>query len=329
MNRTRNEERGSGGYGIARRGVARASSFRVPRSSYLLVALTLLATCETAESFVPKTAFSGARAMEYVRTQLDFGPRVPGTEPHRRTGDWIVAQMRQRADTVIEQRFSHVNANGDTLPMRNILARIKPGETQRVLYVAHWDTRPISERASNPADRATPVPGANDGASGVALLMAVADVLKNAPPTWGVDLLFVDGEDYGDFTAGRDVLIGAKYFAQHLPAPDYRPLFGIVWDMIGDANLGIYQEGHSVRRAPEIVSRVWQTAADLGYTGYFVPRVGGSITDDHLPLLDAGLRVIDVIDIEFTAHHTPFDTIDKVSERSLQIVGDVAVRLLQ
>jgi Zn-dependent M28 family amino/carboxypeptidase len=297
-------------------------------SSFLLV-LTLLTACETAESFAPKTSFSGARAMTYVQTQLDFGPRVPGTEPHRRAGDWIADQMRQRADTVMEQRFSHVTASGDTLAMRNILARIKPAEAQRVLYVAHWDTRPISDRASNPADRATPVPGANDGASGVALLMAVADVLKQTPPTWGVDLLFVDGEDYGDFTAGRDVLIGSRYFAQNLPAPDYRPLFGVLWDMIGDANLGIYQEGHSVRRAPEIVSRVWQTAADLGYSGYFVPRVGESITDDHLPLLDVGIRIIDVIDIEFAAHHTPFDTIDKVSERSLQIVGDVAVRLLQ
>ena len=295
----------------------------------ILALLLCLAACENPESFAPKTSFSGARAMEYVRTQVDFGPRIPGTEAHRRAGDWIAEQMRARADTVIEQRFSHVTANGDTLPMRNILARIKPAETQRVLYIAHWDTRPISDRASNPADRALPVPGANDGGSGVALLMAVSDVLKATPPTWGVDLLFVDGEDYGEFAANRDVLIGSKYFAQHLPAPDYRPLFGVVWDMIGDANLGIYQEGHSVRRAPEIVSRVWQTAADLGYSQVFVPRVGESITDDHLPLLDAGLRVIDVIDIEFGAHHTPFDTIDKVSERSLQIVGDVAVRLLQ
>ena len=302
-----------------------------PRSAFHILpfALVALSACDTPESFAAKTSFSGARAMEYVRTQLDFGPRVPGTDGHRRAGDWIVAQMRTRADTVIEQRFSHVNAAGDTLPMRNILARIKPAETQRVLYVAHWDTRPTSDRATNPSDRTLPVPGANDGASGVALLMAVADVLKSAPSNWGVDLLFVDGEDYGDFGAGRDVLIGAKYFAQHLPAPDYRPLFGVVWDMIADSNLGIYQEGHSVRRAPEIVSRVWQTAADLGYSGYFVPRVGESITDDHLPLLDAGLRVIDVIDIEFAAHHTPFDTIDKVSERSLQVVGDVAVRLLQ
>ena len=295
----------------------------------LLVAVTALSACETAESFSPQTSFNASRAMDYVRTQMDFGPRVPGTEGHRRTGDWIVEQMRLRSDTVIEQRFSHVTANGDTLPMRNILARIKPAATQRVLYVAHWDTRPVSDKASNPADRALPVPGANDGASGVAVLMAVADVLKMTPPTWGVDLLFVDGEDYGDFSAGRDVLIGSKYFAQHLPAPDYRPLFGVVWDMIGDTSLGIYQEGYSVRRAPEIVSRVWQTAADLGYSGYFVPRVGESITDDHLPLLDAGLRVIDVIDIAFGAHHTPFDTIDKVSERSLQIVGDVAVKLLQ
>ena len=310
---------------------ARIAVARIPRSAFRILPFVLVAlsACDTPESFAAKTSFSGARAMEYIRTQLDFGPRVPGTEGHRRAGDWIVAEMRTRADTVIEQRFSHVNAAGDTLPMRNILARIKPAETQRVLYVAHWDTRPTSDRATNPSDRTLPVPGANDGASGVALLMAVADALKSAPPNWGVDLLFVDGEDYGDFTAGRDVLIGAKYFAQHLPAPDYRPLFGVVWDMIADSSLGIYQEGHSVRRAPEIVSRVWQTAADLGYSGYFVPRVGESITDDHLPLLDAGLRVIDVIDIEFAAHHTPFDTIDKVSERSLQVVGDVAVRLLQ
>ena len=115
--------------------------------------------------------------------------------------------------------------------------------------------------------------------------MAVADVFKMTPPTWGVDLLFAHGEDYGDFTAGHDVLIGSRYFAQHLPTADYRPLFGVLWDMIGDANLGIYQEGHSARRALEVVSRVWQTAADLGYSAYFVRRVGQSVTDDHLPLL--------------------------------------------
>ena len=326
MSRMRNAECGQGIRPSVQKDLA-----SIPHSAFRILVPLLLAlgACEQAESFAPKTAFNAARAMEYVRAQLEFGPRVPGTEAHRQAGEWIVEQMRSRADTVIEQRFTHVTADGDSLPMRNVFARIKPDAAQRVLYVAHWDSRPISDRASNAVDRATPVPGANDGASGVALLMAVADVLKATPPAWGVDLLFVDGEDYGEFAAGRDVLIGSKYFAQHLPAPDYRPLFGIVWDMIGDANLGIYQEGHSVRRAPEIVARVWQTAAELGYSRYFVPRVGEAVTDDHLPLLDAGLRVIDVIDIEFDAHHTPYDTIDKVSERSLQIVGDVAVRLLQ
>ena len=266
--------------------------------------------------------------MGYIRTQLGFGPRVPGTLGHRRAGDWIVEQMRSRADTVIVQTWLHVTARGDTLPMRNILARFRPGAEQRVLYVAHWDTRPVSDKARDPVNRQLPVPGANDGASGVALLMALADVLRANPPEYGVDLLFVDGEDYGDFETGTDVLIGSKYFAKHLPSPDYRPLFAVVWDMIGDADLQIYQEGHSVQHAPEIVSRVWETASDLGYSRYFVPRAGEAITDDHLSLLDAGIRAIDVIDFEYPYHHTPEDRIDKISARSLQIVGDVATALI-
>jgi hypothetical protein len=143
-----------------------------------------------------------------------------------------------------------------------------------------------------------------------------------------VDLLFVDGEDFGDFSSNTDVLIGSKHFAENLP-PDYRPLFGVLWDMIGDADLKIYQESYSVDRAPEIVSRVWQTAADLGYHNYFVPTGGQAITDDHIPLLDAWLRVINVIDINFPSHHTPRDTYDKVSPESMQIVGNVAMAVIR
>jgi hypothetical protein len=159
--------------------------------------------------------------------------------------------------------------------------------------------------------------------------MGVADALRQQPATIGVDLLFVDGEDFGDFSSNTDVLIGSKHFAQNLPSPDYRPLFGVLWDMIGDANLRIYQEGYSMERAPEIVSRVWQTAADLGYHETFVPTGGMSVTDDHIPLLDAGLRVINVIDIDYPAHHTPRDTFDKVSRESMQIVGNVAMELIR
>jgi len=275
------------------------------------------------------TAFSGSAALGYARTQFEFGPRVPGTPAAKKAGDWIVAQMRSRADTVIVQSWTHTTASGTKLPMRNILARFRPELSERVLYVTHWDTRPISEAAASDADRKLPVPGANDGAAGVGLFVALGDVLKRQKPSVGVDLLFVDGEDYGEFGPPEvDVLIGSTYFASHLPSPDYRPLFGVVWDMIGDADLRIPYETHSFQRAPEVVARVWQTAADLGYASIFVQESGGPVTDDHLPLLNAGLRVIDVIDLTYDAHHTRQDTMDKISARSLAIVGDVATALV-
>lgn len=282
----------------------------------------------------PRTQFSGETALTYVKSQLDFGPRIPGSEAHRRTGEWIVAQMRERADTVIEQDWTHVTMSGDTLPMRNILARFRPRASERVLYITHWDTRPISDGASDSAQRQLPVPGANDGASGVALFIALGDALRTTPPNVGLDLLFVDGEDYGDFpndgdlSAARDVLIGSRYFAQHLPSQGYMPLYGILWDMIGDRDLQIFQEGYSVRRAPEVVDLVWRKAKELGYSRYFVPTPGQFIIDDHVPLLDAGLHVIDVIDYDFPYHHTPQDTFDKVSAASLQVAGDVALSLV-
>jgi hypothetical protein len=280
----------------------------------------------------PQTAFSGDAALAYAKTQLDFGPRIPGTPAHERAGDWIVAQMKERADTVIEQRWTHRTRNGDTLPLRNILARFRPTASDRVLYVTHWDTRPISDNQSvPPAQRQVPVPGANDGASGVALFLALGDVLRKTPPAVGVDLLFVDGEDYGDFndTTRADVLLGSQYFAQHLPSPDYKPLYGVLWDMIGDRNLDIYEEPYSIQRAPEVVSLVWRKAGELGYSRYFIPRPSTeAIVDDHIPLLDAGLHVIDVIDYDYPYHHTPQDTFDKISAASLQIVGDVATALV-
>ena len=303
------------------------------KTASVLYAL-LVAACGGAGGSQPpaqSTDFDGEAALGYIKTQLDFGPRVPGSPGHRKTGDWIVQMMRQRADTVIEQRWPHRTVKGDTLPMRNILARYNPAATHRVLYVTHWDTRPVSDASLNLGERMTPVPGANDGASGPAMFIALGDAIKRTPlpPNVGLDLLFVDGEDYGDFPKDQDVLIGSRYFAGNLPDSAYRPLFGVVWDMIGDRDLKIHQESHSLERAPEVVQRVWKAANDLGYGNVFLSQEGWSVTDDHLPLLDKGLRVIDVIDYEFDAHHTPRDTIDKVSAKSLKIVGDVALALIR
>ena len=298
------------------------------RSILALLAVASLAVACNGDR--PKTSFDGTTALGYVRTQLAFGPRIPNSIGAQRTGDWIVAQMRTRADTVIEQRWDHVTVKGDTLHLRNILARIHPQAAQRVLYVTHWDTRPVSDSDPDPAKRMLPMPGANDGASGVALFIGIGDALKKTPATVGVDLLFVDGEDYGDFgSVMKDVLIGSTYFAAHPPSPAYRPLYGVLWDMIGDKNLDIYQEPISMQRAPEVVSLVWNQAQELGYSKYFIPSPSNSgVTDDHIPLLDAGIHTIDVIDFDYPPHHTQEDTIDKLSARSLQIVGDVATAVL-
>lgn len=275
------------------------------------------------------TGFSGNSAYNYAKAQVDFGPRVPGTPAAKKAGDWIINQMRARADTVIVQSFTYTTADGKKLPLRNILARFRPELTERVLYMTHWDSRPISESATTEAEKKMPVPGANDGASGVGMFVALGDVLKKTKPNVGVDLLFTDGEDYGQFGPPEvDVLIGSKYFANHLPSPGYKPLYGVLWDMIGDKDLRIPYEMNSFQQVPEVVSRVWQTAADMGYGNIFVQESGGAVTDDHVPLLNVGLRVIDVIDLTYAPHHTPYDTMDKISPRSLAIVGDVATALV-
>jgi glutaminyl-peptide cyclotransferase len=275
------------------------------------------------------TGFSGASAYDYAKAQFDFGPRVPGTVAAKKAGDWIISQMRVRADTVIVQSFTYTTADGKKLPLRNILARFRPELKEHVLYLTHWDSRPISESATTEPERKMPVPGANDGASGVGMFVALGDVLKKTRPSVGVDLLFTDGEDYGQFGPPEvDVLIGAKYFATHLPSADYKPLYGVLWDMIGDKDLRIPYEMISFQQAPEVVSRVWQTAADLGYSNIFVQESGGEVIDDHVPLLHAGLRVIDVIDLTYPPHHTPQDTMDKISAKSLAVVGDVATALV-
>jgi hypothetical protein len=275
------------------------------------------------------TGFNGTAAYNYAKAQVAFGPRVPGTPAAKQAGDWIIRQMRARADTVIVQSFTYTTADGKKLPLRNILARFRPELPDRVLYLTHWDSRPISESATTEAEKKMPVPGANDGASGVGMFIALGDVLKKTKPVVGVDLLFTDGEDYGQFgPPDVDVLIGAKYFATHLPSPGYKPLYGVLWDMIGDKDLRIPYEMNSFQQVPDVVSRVWQTAADLGHADVFVQESGGQITDDHMPLLNAGLRVIDVIDLTYPPHHTPYDTMDKISAKSLGIVGDVATALV-
>ncbi|PYO41465.1 MAG: hypothetical protein DMD33_13525 [Gemmatimonadetes bacterium] len=273
--------------------------------------------------------FAGQRAFGYLEQQMQFGPRIPGTPAHERTGDWILERLRATADTVVVQSITHVTRQGQTLHLRNFLARFRPAAPDQILLLAHWDTRPHADQSPNLGQQRLPVPGANDGASGVAVLLGVADALKAKPPAMGVDLLFVDGEDYGDFaTDSNDVLIGSRYFAAHQP-PGYPPLFAVLFDMVADKDQQFYYEANSEAFAPEVVDRVWHVAADLGYDRVFIPGVKHNLTDDHVALQKAGIHAIDVVDFDYPYWHTTEDTIDKVSAASLQVVGDVAVALVR
>ena len=276
----------------------------------------------------PPQEFVGTSAFSYIQSQVAFGPRVPGTPAHEKMGNWLDSLLRQRADTVVVQSWTHVTATKTKLPLRNFIARFNPAADKRLLLLAHWDSRPVSDSPTS-RDSSHAVLGANDGGSGVALLLGVADVLKRTPPAIGVDLLFVDGEDYGDFTKSpNDVLIGSRYYGAH-QLPGGRPLYAVLFDLVADKDLQIYQEGNSLVGAPEVVELVWDSAKELGYGGYFIASPRHTLIDDHLELQKAGIRAIDVVDFDYPAWHTQYDTIDKVSAASLQIVGDVAVELIR
>jgi len=298
----------------------------------------------------PKTAFDGNAAYNYTKQHLEVGPRIPGTPAHDKAAEWIVAEMKKRTDSVTTQTWTQTTAKGTKLQLTNIFARFNPTAKQRVLYMTHWDTRPVADEDVNLGKRAGPMLGAVDGASGVGLFIALADVFKKTPPSVGVDLLFTDGEDWGSFdtdSSGKawpDALFGSQYFAAHPPSADYNPLFGVLFDMVGAADLHFWQEENSLRAAPEVVSRVWRTASELGYDAYFKNQPMSGIIDDQIPMQNKGWHVIDLVVWPFgpmpanappdsppteNYHHTSLDTFDKVSAKSLQIVGDVAVTLVK
>lgn len=258
--------------------------------------------------------FDGERAMEWLRRQVEIGPRVPGTESHQKAHQMLAEALGPGTQ---EQEFTYLAAH-TVVQMVNLIAQFGPKDGERILLCAHWDTRPFADQDPDPKNRSKPVPGANDGASGVAVLLEMARLFRAAPPPVGVTLVLFDGEDWGRTT--ETMFIGSRFFAQHPLGGPFR--YGILLDMVGDADLQIYRECYSQERAPEVVDRVWRAANELGIEA-FRPSVGHRIQDDHLPLLERGIPVIDVIDFDYPYWHTIADTPDKCSARSLKHVGDV------
>ena len=297
----------------------------------LLASLPVLASCDGARvgSSAPHPPLDGEATLSLVQRQLDFGPRIPGTPGHAAQLAWMLARLDSLAPEVSADTFSHVTAAGDSLTLVNVLARFRPEEARRIVLLTHWDTRPESTEARDPALRALPVPGANDGASGTAVLLELARVLSLQSPPLGVDLLFVDGEDYGPTL--DDMLLGARRYASRLGDAD-RPVYGVLLDMVGDRDPLFPQEAYSVEFAPIVVRKVWQAARRAGHGDVFPEVVGDRIGDDHVPLNQAGLPTVDVLDFSYgPGHawwHTPEDTIDKVSAATLLLVGEVMAELI-
>jgi Zn-dependent M28 family amino/carboxypeptidase len=220
-------------------------------------------------------------------------------------------------------RFSHTDSEGALWPLENILARFGPGGGGRLLLVAHWDSRPWADRDPDPVRREMPVLGANDGASGVAVLLEVARSLRGRELPRGIDILLTDGEDLGRSGSPSGYCQGSRRFARRGLQRYWR---GIVLDMVGDADLRIPVEVTSLRRAPEVVDWVWGRGSRLAPEA-FTWDLGLPVYDDHVPLLDAGLPTVDVIDFEFPAWHTAGDDLSAVSRRSLASVGRVILSL--
>ena len=270
--------------------------------------------------------FDAASSFALLKAQTAFGPRVPGTPAHDRCLSWLRGELVSSGADVSLQPFTHTGYDGTPLPMTNLFASINPGAAKRILLVAHWDSRPRADQDPDPAKRALPIAGANDGASGVAVLLQIARVCKAASPPAGVDLLLVDGEDYGREGDSENYLLGSRWFARHLPA-GYRPQFGIVLDMIGDRDLAIPREPYSIQYAPDIVELVWGSAAELGVR-QFVQEEQRYVLDDHIPLNEAGIKTIDLIDFDYPYWHTTADTDDKCSPESLSAVGRVLLHVI-
>jgi glutaminyl-peptide cyclotransferase len=271
--------------------------------------------------------FSADAAHALLRQQVEFGPRVPGLPGHEAQLAWMLAFLGERADSVMTQPFTHTAADGTTLRMTNVFARFRPDAPHRILLVAHWDTRPTADMDPDRPDE--PIAGANDGASGTAVLLELANVLSSHSAPIGVDLLFVDGEDYGPGEA--HMYLGAKHFAANQPG-GYRPLYGIVVDMVADRTPLFPMEGNSIDLAPEVVGRVWGVAEQVGLGHVFPRRNGGWITDDHIPLNKVGIRTIVVIDFDYgpgnAFWHTHQDTVENTAPDGLGYVGRVLAALI-
>lgn len=264
--------------------------------------------------------FDGGLAYQDVEYQVDLGPRLPESEAHQKVVEWMVAGLEKDGWTVTVQETTRMDQ-----PVRNVIAERGDGRPW-VVIGAHYDSRMLADQDPNPENHTEPVPGANDGASGVAVLLELARVLPTYPQEdlfpGKISLVFFDSEDNGHIP-GWDWILGSRAYVDSL---EEHPDMAVVIDMIGDADQNIY---HELNSDPQLSQEIWDIAAELGYGDRFIDQPKYRILDDHLPFVEAGIRAVDLIDFDYPYWHTVQDTPDKVSADSLKAVGDILIAWLQ
>jgi glutaminyl-peptide cyclotransferase len=320
-------------------------------SCLFLTGMLFLNSCKTKTSseqsgeqlakLVASPEFNADSAFQFVKKQVDFGARVPNTAAHRACGDYLVATLKKYGLEVTEQNFTPTTFDGKTLNARNIIGSFNPKASTRILLTSHWDSRPFADQDA--VDKTKPVLAANDGASGVAVLLEIARVLATTENklNLGVDIIFFDAEDWGDSDKATDKFggfcLGSQYWAANKHIPNYTAYFGILLDMVGAKGATFPKEGYSVSLAEGIVRKVWGIGSQLGYSNFFLDTVGPSITDDHLPVNEtAKIPMIDIIHMKqndpdhtfFDQWHTTEDTLENIDPKTLKAVGQTVMQVL-
>ena len=317
--------------------------------SYIFIALLCLAACGNSKKTVAEAVavgpeFSAYSAYVYCAAQCDFGPRLMNSEAHDLCGDWIEAKFRHFGMAVSRQETVVTGYDGTRLNCRNIIASFRPGSKERILLCAHWDSRPWADNDPDSANWRKPVMGANDGASGVAVMLEIARLLQRADSiNVGVDFVCFDAEDWGipqwsdTETDGDTWALGAKYWSEKAHSAGYKARFGILLDMVGGAGAVFHREAVSQQYASTIVEKVWAAAKVAGYSSFFPDADGGMITDDHVPVNEkANIPTIDIIPFYDNCEqssfgptwHTVNDTMENIDRNTLKAVGQTVIQVL-
>ncbi len=290
--------------------------------------------------------FNADSAYFFVEKQVKFGPRVPNTRAHHEAANYFLRQFKKNGATVFEQDFDAITWDNQKVQLKNIIASYNPEAKKRILLAAHWDTRPYADKDAEKKD--APFDGANDGASGVGVLLEISRLLgQGKMPSVGVDLILFDGEDWGeDSSTGQESklkipdddewwCLGSQYWARHKHQKNYAAYFGILLDMVGSKHAQFFREGKSLEYAPTVVDKVWSTAARLGYTDYFIKTNVGGITDDHVFVNRiAKIPMIDIVHYQTGVgffgdyHHSRKDNISIISKETLSAVGTTLLNVV-